>query len=83
MRRLLSGLLFSVFLMTPATMHAADKHYYDRAHKDRHDWNEAEERAYRHWLEKERRQRYHSWNRARERERLAYWNWRHAHPDWR
>jgi hypothetical protein len=81
MRRLLSGLLFSVFLMTPVALQA-EQRYYDRDYKDRHEWNEAERRAYRHWLEEERHMKYHNWNKARERERREYWRWRHQNPNW-
>jgi len=55
------------------------KRYYDRDHRDYHQWNEGEARAYRHYLEENHRT-YHDWNRARKSEQQNYWRWRHEHP---
>jgi hypothetical protein len=59
------------------------KRYYDRDHKDYHEWNEGEDRAYRHWLET-RHHAYVEWGKTKEAEQRAYWSWRHDHPgnDW-
>ena len=81
MRRYLTTLLLGAALCTPGVMHA--KKYYDRDRHDYHEWNEHEERAYRHWLQEERRHEYHPWVKARRQEQMEYWRWRHAHPDWR
>jgi hypothetical protein len=61
----------------------ADEHhrYYDRDHKDWHEWNEGESRAYRHYLE-ERHEHYRDWVKANQAQQRAYWRWRHEHPDW-
>ncbi len=85
MRRYLGTLLLGAFLMTPAAMIADehhDKRYYDPYRHDYHEWNEAEQRAYRHWMEEERHERYRDYNRASRREQREYWQWRHEHPDW-
>ncbi|HEY2018852.1 MAG TPA: hypothetical protein VGH38_35345 [Bryobacteraceae bacterium] len=85
MRRYLSALILGTVLMTPIAMRADDHHdkrYYDRDRRDYHAWNEAEARAYRHWLEEERHMKYHEWNRSNARERAEYWRWRHEHSDW-
>jgi hypothetical protein len=54
--------------------------YYDKRHRDYHEWNDREARAYRmYW-----RQRHRdciNWERANERQRREYWNWRHSHSD--
>ncbi len=87
MRRFLGALMLGAFLSAPVAVLADDHHdkdnrYYDPYRHDYHEWNEHEQRAYRHWLEEERHQRYHDWNRANSRERREYWRWRHAHEDW-
>ncbi len=90
MRRYVSALIMGVFLTTPVALlaqdrdrdHDKDHRYYDPYRKDYHEWNEREERAYRHWLEQERHRQYHDWARANERERREYWRWRHSHMDW-
>ena len=84
MRRILSAAFLGSMLFTPMTLQLrADEHrYYDRDHRDYHEWNEAEKRAYRHWLTEERHREYHDWNHATGRERSDYWRWRHDHMDW-
>ena len=58
-----------------------DHRYYDREHRDYHEWNEREARAYhRYW--QERHEREIAWERAKERQRRDYWRWRHEHPQW-
>ena len=83
MRRILAAAFLGGILFTPMTLPVrADEHrYYDRDHKDYHEWNEAEERAYRHWLTEERHREYHDWKHANARERRDYWRWRHDHMD--
>jgi hypothetical protein len=81
MRRLAGTLVLGLTLLTPAAVFAQSR-YYDRDHRDYHEWNEAESRAYRHYLE-ERRERYREWNRASRAQQRAYWRWRHDHLDWR
>ncbi len=88
MRRYLGALVFAAFLAGPVTAladdhdHDKDHRYYDPYRKDYHEWNEREDRAYRHWQQDVRHQEYHDWNRARDRERRDYWRWRHDHEDW-
>jgi hypothetical protein len=60
--------------------HDKDKRYYDREHKDYHEWNERENEAYRHYLEENHRE-HHDWEKANKREQQEYWHWRHEHPD--
>jgi hypothetical protein len=86
MRNLLFALLLgtSMITWTPGILKADDRRYYDdRDHRDRHEWNEAENRAWRHWLREERHERYRDWARANDRQRREYWRWRHEHQDWR
>ena len=53
--------------------------YYDREHKDYHEWTEKEERAYRAWL-KEQRKESKEFAKLDRKERKEYWHWRHEHP---
>jgi len=58
-----------------------DGRYYDRDHRDYHEWNDREARAWhRYWQEQHRREI--AWERAKERQRRDYWRWRHEHPDY-
>ena len=56
MRRYFSTLFLGAILCYPVMSHAAaapdkdDHRYYDAEHKDYHEWNENEDRAWRHWL---------------------------------
>lgn len=61
--------------------HQDDHHHvYDKHHKDYHDFDEHEERAWRIYWE-QRHHAYTDWDRASERDRQAYWDWRHNHSD--
>ena len=85
MRRFLGAVVLSGFLLAaPVAMRADDhpKRYYDPYKRDYHEWNEAEEHAYRHWVEEERHLKYHDWEHANKKEQRDYWKWRHEHPDW-
>jgi hypothetical protein len=53
---------------------------YDRDHRDYHNWNDREDRAYRGYLT-ERHRSYREYNQQHGREQRRYWNWRHTHPD--
>jgi hypothetical protein len=85
MKRFLAALLLGASLMAPVSAVAEVHHrYYDRERRDWHAWNENENRAYRHWLTEERRERrYREYRRLKAQEQLAYWRWRHTHADWR
>lgn len=90
MHRHLSVFFLSAALLAPAVLVAQDRddrdhdrnshRYYDAERHDYHQWNEAEQRAWRHYLE-ERHERYRAWEKANRREQQEYWRWRHAHPD--
>ncbi|SRR5579859_2312075 len=91
--RYLSSLLLIGSLAAPLTVLAQDRDHdrddrnknqriYDRGHKDYHQWNDNENRAYRQWHD----ERYHDrdfreYNRLNRKERDEYWNWRHKHGD--
>jgi hypothetical protein len=88
MRQFFGALLLSGILMSPVVMRADDHHnrtvrVYDSDRKDYHDWNENEERAYRHWVEQERHHPYKDWKHMNKKEQREYLRWRHEHSDWR
>ena len=85
MRRflILSGFLLGAALIAPMTVNADDDHhrrYYDRDHRDYHEWNGHEDRAYRVYLG-EQHQNYREFYRVRRSRRTHYFRWRHEHPD--
>jgi hypothetical protein len=53
---------------------------YDRAHRDYHNWDDREERAYRRYLAAQHRS-YREYHRQDYAVQRHYWNWRHSHPD--
>jgi hypothetical protein len=53
---------------------------YDRDHRDYHNWNDREDRAYRRYLAEQHRI-YLEYHRQHSSVRKHYWNWRHSHPD--
>jgi hypothetical protein len=94
MCKYLGAAALAAMMLSPAVIRADDhdkdhdrdrvkvERYYDTRGHDYHEWNEAEQRAYRHWLEQERHEQYRDWKHANKHDREAYWEWRHAHPDW-
>ncbi len=59
---------------------AVEVRVYDRDHKDYHNWDDNENRAWGRFLT-ERHRNSHEFSGANKREQAQYWNWRHAHPD--
>jgi hypothetical protein len=53
---------------------------YDRNHKDYHNWDDNENRAWEHFLTENHRNS-HEYSRSNKKEQSQYWNWRHSHPD--
>ena len=53
---------------------------YDRNHKDYHNWDDNENRAWGHFLTANHRNS-HEYSRSNKKEQSQYWNWRHSHPD--
>lgn len=56
------------------------KRVYDRSHKDYHNWDDNEDRAYRQYLG-DQHIAYRDISRLKRNQQTAYWNWRHEHPD--
>ncbi len=95
--RLLSSLFLTAALAAPlATMAAAspqdnrtqekrddhnNKRYYDKGHKDYHNWDGNEDRAYLRYQNEHHET--HAFVELNSRQQTGYWNWRHSHPDGR
>jgi hypothetical protein len=53
---------------------------YDKDHKDYHNWDDNENRAWGQFLT-ENHKSSHEFSKANKKEQSQFWNWRHAHPD--
>lgn len=86
--RYITSLFLAAALMAPVAIMAApvpqdarvQVRVYDRDHKDYHNWDDHENRAWGIFLTNNHR-RNHEFAKANRREQREYWNWRHEHPD--
>ncbi len=62
--------------------HDRDQHhrYYDKHHRDYHEFDDRERRAWRIYARQQRHANW-EWEQANERRRQRYWDWRHNHSD--
>lgn len=88
LNRYISLLVLATAAAAPTAIMAAPKpqdasvqvRVYDRDHRDYHNWDDREDRAYRRYLV-ERRRTYLEYHKQHYRVQKHYWNWRHSHPD--
>jgi hypothetical protein len=89
LHRYLGSLLVGAALIAPVGIQAREKDrdrncpdngYYDRDHKDCHNWDDHEGRAYQSW-EESRHRTHREFSRLKAKERSEYWRWRHEPPD--
>jgi hypothetical protein len=88
MNRYISSLFLAAAIAAPAAIMAHPRpqegsvqvRIYDRDHRDYHNWNDHEDRAYRRYLAAQH-WKYREYNRQHHRAQRHYWNWRHSHPD--
>jgi hypothetical protein len=88
--RILGGLLLGMALIAPIVAQAQEhpynrryydnRRYFDRDGRDYHVWNEGEDRAYRFYLN-DQHLAYREWRTVKGPDQVAYFRWRHAHPD--
>lgn len=86
--RYLASLILTAVLAAPLSILAvprpqdsdAKNKVYDKQHKDYHDWNSNEDRAWGQY-QTENKKTPHEFSKAKPKEQAQYWNWRHAHPD--
>jgi hypothetical protein len=86
MRKYITSLCLSAALLAPVAIVAAapaspqDHRYYDKEHKDYHNWDDREQSAWGRFLA-EKHRKDHEFEKASEKEQQEYWAWRHSHPD--
>jgi hypothetical protein len=84
--RYVVSLFLTAALAAPLSLIAAPQavgvqvRVYDRSHKDYHNWDDRENRAWDQFLV-ENHKNAHEYKKAHRKEQSQYWNWRHAHPD--
>lgn len=86
--RYVSSLLLAAALAAPMAVLATPPpnddgvqiRVYDAHHKDYHNWDDRENRAWGIYLTNNHRKD-HEFAKSSKREQASYWNWRHAHPD--
>ena len=86
-KRLFSSLILTAALVAPISIMAASKpqtsvqiRVIDRDHKDYHNWDDRENRAWGVFLTNNHRNQ-HEFKKANKREQQEYWKWRHNNPD--
>jgi type III secretory pathway component EscR len=90
-KHILSSLTLAMVLAAPAGMLIVPSlqgqevqvkvpRVYDRDHKDYHNWDDREDKAYRGYLV-ENHQEYRPYAKMKRQDQSSYWTWRHAHPD--
>jgi hypothetical protein len=86
--RYIASLFLTAALVAPVSIMAAPVpqearvqiRVYDRQHKDYHNWDDNENRAWGQYLTENHRNS-HEFSKANKREQARYWNYRHSHPD--
>jgi hypothetical protein len=84
--RYIASLFLTAALAGPVSIMAAPQdagvsvRVYDKDHKDYHNWDDHENRAWGQYLTENHRGS-HEYAKANKKEQSQYWNWRHAHPD--
>ncbi|HXA78601.1 MAG TPA: hypothetical protein VNV41_15820 [Candidatus Acidoferrales bacterium] len=86
--RYITSLFLAAALTAPVAIMAApipqeagvQVRVYDRDHKDYHNWDDHENRAWGIFLTNNHRKN-HEYAKANRREQSNYWKWRHEHPD--
>ncbi|MCU1258313.1 MAG: hypothetical protein JWO80_1198 [Bryobacterales bacterium] len=83
MTRYLSTFLMAAALTIPVAMKAQDhqQRYYDKTHKDWHEWNDTENQRYQQYQTERHVKQQHDFARAKKSEQQNYWKWRHEHGD--
>jgi hypothetical protein len=89
-RHFLTAISGAAALAAPALLLADDhdhnrdraERYYDPDAKQWHEWNEAQEKAYRRWwAEQHHDQEFRDFRRLNDRDRRTYWRWWHEHEE--
>jgi hypothetical protein len=67
-------------MATPTPQEGVQVRVYDKGHKDYHNWDDNENRAWGTYLAQNHRNP-HEYSKSNRKEQSQYWNWRHDHPD--
>lgn len=86
--RYIASLFLTAVLAAPVSIMAAPTpqavgvqvRVYDKDHKDYHNWDDNEDRAYRGYLS-DNHMTYRAYGKQSPKTQSGYWNWRHDHPD--
>jgi hypothetical protein len=86
----ISSLLLTAALAAPVAVMATrgpqeasvQVRVYDKNHKDYHNWDDNENRAWGQFLVVNHRD-HHEYAKSNKKEQAEYWDWRHSHPDGR
>jgi hypothetical protein len=86
--RFIGSMILAGALITPSVSLAAARpqdagvsvRIYDPVHKDYHNWDDREDKAYRRYLA-EQKISYRDYKHLTASRQRAYWTWRHEHPD--
>jgi hypothetical protein len=85
--RYITALFLAAALATPVAILAAQPQsasvqvrVYDRDHKDYHNWDDNENRAYTRYRSENPKMKI-EYSKANKKQQSQYWNWRHSHPD--
>ena len=87
-RQYIASLFLTAALAAPLSLMAAPRpqeasvqvRVYDKQHRDYHNWDDNENRAWGQYLSENHRDA-HEYSKSNKREQSHYWNWRHSHPD--
>jgi hypothetical protein len=77
---LTAALVAPVAIMVAAPQASVSVRVYDSGHKDYHNWDDNENRAWGQFLVENHRTT-HEYAKSNRKEQSQYWNWRHAHPE--
>jgi|ERR1039458_4223479 hypothetical protein len=86
--RYVASLILTAALVAPLSILAiprpqdadAKNKVYDKQHKDYHNWDDNENRAWGQY-QTDNKKTPQEFSKAKPKEQAQYWNWRHAHPD--
>ena len=86
--RYISSIFLAATLVIPVAIMAAPKpqnasvqvRVYDRDHKDYHNWDDNENRAYTRYRSENPKVNI-EFSKTSKKQQSQYWNWRHSHPD--
>ena len=80
MKNILATFILGAAMLAPLSAQVSVR-IYDRDHKDYHQWNDGENRAYNRYLDEKKIQRKRDFAKENRSNQANYWRWRHEHSD--